>query len=180
MLKYRNTEKKGNPPVRIRPYIPGKDYEALARWIDNEKAHALWCANLLPCPLTPESFHDFLTASSMTWTDSAFVATENSGEVRGFFCYGVNLKDNTGFLKFVIVDSSRRGMGYGTEMLRLALRYAFEITGVKAVLLNVFDENTAAKQCYKKAGFVERRTDRNVFAYGDELWSRCNMIVSGR
>ena len=63
-------------------------------------------------------------------------------------------------------------------MLNLALQYAFQITGAKAVQLNVFSENVLAKQCYEKVSFVERKIDKDVFAYKDELWSRCNMIVS--
>ena len=114
----------------------------------------------------------------MEWTESAYIATENSGQAVGFFCYSINTEDNIGFLKFVIVDKTKRGKGYGKEMLNLALRYAFQITGAKAVQLNVFNENKVAKQCYEKVGFVERNIDKNVFEYKDELWDRCNMIVS--
>lgn len=164
--------------MRIRPYIPGKDYEYVSKWIDDERTHAFWCANLLPCPMTPKSFHDLLEKNAMYWTDSAYVATENKGQTVGFFCYSVNTTDNVVFLKFIIVDKTKRGKGYGKEMLNLALQYAFQITGAKAVQLNVFSENIVAKQCYEKVGFVERNVDKDVFAYKDELWSRCNMIAS--
>ena len=33
--------------MRIRPYIPNKDYEYVSKWIDDERTHAFWCANLL-------------------------------------------------------------------------------------------------------------------------------------
>ena len=164
--------------MRIRPYIPNRDYEYIARWIDNEKTHAFWCANRLPYPVTPESFHDFLEKNSMDWTESAYAATEDNGQIVGFFCYSVNIENDIGFLKFIIIDKTKRGQGYGKEMLNLALQYAFQITNAKAVQLNVFNENAAAKQCYEKVGFVERNVDENTFAFQDELWSRCNMIVS--
>jgi RimJ/RimL family protein N-acetyltransferase len=76
-----------------------------------------------------------------------------------------------------MIDKAKRGKGYGKEMLNLALQYAFQITGAKAVQLNVFSENTLAKQCYEKVGFIERNIDKDVFSYQNELWSRCNMIV---
>ena len=164
--------------MRIRPYIPNKDFEYIAKWIDNERTHAFWSANRFPYPITPESFHDFLEKISTEWTDSAYVATENNGQVVGFFCYSVNTENNIGFLKFVIVDKEKRGNGYGKEMLNLAVQYAFQITGAAAVQLNVFNENIAAKQCYEKVGFVERNIDKDVFSYKDELWSRCNMIIT--
>lgn len=163
--------------MRIRPYIESKDYEYLEKWIDNERIHALWCANLIPYPITKESFRSVLEKNAVDWTGSAYVATENSGEIMGFFCYSVNTDDNSGFLMFVIMDSKVRGKGRGKEMLRLALQYAFDITGVDSVQINVFDENVAAKRCYEKVGFVERHVEKNVFPYKNELWSRCNMVV---
>lgn len=164
--------------MRIRPYIPDKDFEYVSKWIDNERTHAFWCANRLPYPITQQFFHDFLEKNAIDWTDSAYVATENSGQLIGFFCYSINTEDNIGFLKFVIVDKTKRGNGFGKEMLNLALQYAFQITGAKAVQLNVFNENSLAKQCYEKVGFVARNMDKNVFPFKDELWSRCNMIIS--
>lgn len=115
--------------------------------------------------------------NALDWTDSAYAATENNGQAVGFFCYSVNTADNIGFLKFIVVDKTKRGKGYGKEMLNLALQYAFQITGAKAVQLNVFNENTLAKQCYEKAGFVERNIAKDAFSYKDELWSRSNMIA---
>lgn len=163
--------------MRIRPYIPDKDYELLSTWTVDERTHAFWSANRFPYPMTPKSFHTFLAKAAADQTDSAYVATENNGQPMGFFCYSVNLENNVGFLKFVIVDSQKRGSGYGKEMLRLALQYAFQITGAEAVQLNVFTENTAAKKCYESVGFVEKTVYKNVFAYQDELWSSCNMVV---
>lgn len=121
--------------------------------VDDERTHAFWCANLLPYPITRKSFHDFLEKNAIDWTDNAYIATENNGQAAGFFCYSVNTENNTGFLKFVIIDKTKRGKGYGKEMLDLALQYAFQITGAAAVQLNVFNENALAKQCYEKAGF---------------------------
>ncbi len=164
--------------MRIRPYIQNKDYEFLAKWIDNERTHAFWCANLLPYPITQESLHDFLERSSINWTDSAYVATESSGQPVGFFCYSLNPENNTGFLKFIIVDQSKRGKGYGKEMLNLALQYAFYITGAETVQLNVFNENVPAKQCYQKVGFIKHHMEPNALVYKNELWSRCNMRIS--
>lgn len=96
---------------------------------------------------------------STDWSDSAYIATENSGQPVGFFCYSVNTEDNVSFLKFVVIDSIKRGMGYGKAMLKLALKYAFQITGARAVQLNVFKENTLAKHCYESIGFVEKNIE---------------------
>ena len=56
---------------------------------------------------------------------------------------------------FVIVDDSRRGMGYGKQMLGLALGFAFDILKVKKVTLGVLENNPGAYHCYKAAGFQD-------------------------
>ena len=71
---------------------------------------------------------------------------------------------------FVIVDDTKRGKGYGREMIKLALKYAFDLFRAERVTLGVFDNNPSAYRCYKAAGFQEY-SERNVFLLG-ENW-RC-------
>lgn len=163
--------------LKIRPYIRDHDYESLEKWIDSEKVHALWCANLIPYPMTKSSFHHLLDQGERDWKDSAYVATEDDGTMTGFFCCCVDGQTNTGFLKFVIVDPQKRGHGFGQTMLRMALHDIFYAQGAESVQLNVFAENAPAKHCYEKAGFAERSVEQNVFPYQGALWSRCNMIA---
>ena len=40
-------------------------------------------------------------------------------------------------LGFVIVDDTKRGMGYGKEMISLSLKYAFEILKVDKVTIGM-------------------------------------------
>ncbi len=54
------------------------------------------------------------------------------------------------------VDDTRRGKGYGTEMLQIGLQYAFDILGADRVTIGVFENNESAHQCYLKVGFVDK------------------------
>ena len=63
-------------------------------------------------------------------------------------------------------------------MIKLAVKYAFEIAKADAVQLNVFPENRGAKKCYEKVGFRERALTENAFRFKDELWGRCNMVIT--
>ena len=164
--------------MRLRPYIPSKDFQYIAGWIDNERDHALWCANNFPYPVTAQAFHTFLKKTMEQWMACPFVVTDDGGNRIGFFRYALNTESSEGFLASVIVDNKLRGKGYGREMIQLALQYAFEITGAELVQLNVFSENTEAKRCYERVGFAERYVEKDVFTYKDELWSRCNMTIS--
>lgn len=163
--------------MRIRPYIESKDFDEITKWITEERAHALWCANLIHFPIEKDNFVKVMQEAAERFGDSPYVATSDDGELIGFFCYSVNLANNEGMLKFVMNNPQYRGKGYGKEMLRLAVKYAFEITNAQAVQLNVFPENEIAKKCYEAVGFTERKTDLNAFAYKDESWGRCNMVI---
>lgn len=164
--------------MRIRHYIESKDFKHIKTWIHNERELALWCANCFPYPINIESFHAFLEKAAEEWKASAFVAVDDSENVIGFFCYSINRENEEGFLSLIIVDSSLRGKGFGKQVVQLALRYAFEMTGAKIVQLNVFTENINAKHCYESVGFVNRDNTKNAFTYNDEMWSRCNMVIT--
>ena len=164
--------------MRLRPYLPDRDFDEIRGWITEERLHAMWCANLIPYPMEKDSFAEKMREIADRFGDSPYVATSDKGELIGFFCYHANLETNEGMLKFVMNNPEFRGKGYGREMLQLANKYAFEITGVEAVQLNVFPENERARKCYESVGFTERKTDRNAFTYKEESWGRCNMIIS--
>ena len=163
--------------MRIRPY-QNKDFNTISPWITEERSHALWCANLIPYPLEKKGFDDLLQEAEERFGDSPFVATTDDGQLVGFFCFSVNLNTNEGMLKFVVVDNAIGNKGYGCEMIKLAVKYAFEIAKADAVQLNVFPENPSAKKCYEKVGFKERTLTENAFRFKDELWGRCNMVIT--
>ena len=163
--------------MRLRPFNLEKDFDAIKDWIKDERTHAFWCAGHTNFPLEKEDFATLLKEIAEMFGDAPFVATNDAGEVEGFFCYGLNYETNEGMLKFVMVDGSKRGQGLGKEMIKLAVKYAFEITKAGAVQLNVFPENPMAKKCYESIGFVERNLTPAAFKYKDEAWGRCNMVI---
>lgn len=163
--------------MRLRPYIPSKDYEYIQNWVNDERVHALWCANLIPYPMTSNKLQDVLDKDAQDWGGCAYVATEDDGKLVGFFVLAVNVSNNSGFLKFVIINNELRGKGYGTQMIKLMLRYAFDIAGVSSVQLNVFDANNSAKKCYLNAGFIEDSIATNVYTFMNESWGRCHMVA---
>ena len=57
-------------------------------------------------------------------------------------------------LRVGLFDRRFWGDGYGTEALRLLLRYAFEEVGLHRVGLVVLEDNARAIRAYEKCGFV--------------------------
>lgn len=161
--------------MRLRPYIPSRDFDIVRGWVTDRREHALWCADRFCYPLERENFDSVLAAHSERFTDCAFVATEDNGRPLGFFCYSVNTATNEGMLKFVVNDPLKRGRGVGKEMISLALRYAFDFTKAEMVKLYVFGGNIPAQKCYESVGFTEEGTDSVAFMFGEEPWYRCLM-----
>ncbi len=68
------------------------------------------------------------------------------------------------------------GKGYGTDAMRVVLRYAFTELNLHRVSLTVFEYNPRAIRSYEKAGFtLEGREREAVFRSG----KRTDMIYMG-
>jgi RimJ/RimL family protein N-acetyltransferase len=88
----------------------------------------------------------------------------------------------------MIGEVSRQNRGYGTEAVRLLVRYGFEILNLNRIGLSVFANNLRAIRTYQKAGFVHegclrqarfhggRYEDEYRFAILREEWSDWTMV----
>ncbi len=59
------------------------------------------------------------------------------------------------FLGVFIGDEENRNKGYGTEAIRLTLRYGFKTLNLNNIMLSVHADNLSGIACYKKVGFKE-------------------------
>ena len=166
--------------MRLRPYIPEKDFDEIRNWDNDPRTHALWCAGRFEYPLRRENFDKVLNDILIREGDSPFVAVEDDNKPAGFFCYSLHPETNEGLLKFVMVDPAVRGKGIGKAMLKLALEYAFGITKADAVHLRVFTENTRAVRCYERIGFTTESTEPDAFSFQEESWGRSSMAIRNR
>lgn len=147
--------------IRLRPFTDS-DEEKILSWCRDEETFFRWTAGKLgPWPLTPEQFRQ--TAELMRFT-----ALDDT-QACGFFT-ARNPKDTPDELRFgfVIVDPAKRGKGIGKEMLRLGLRYAFDVYRAERVTLGVFEENDPARYCYRAAGFSETGVRESYVMRGAE------------
>ena len=82
---------------------------------------------------------------------------------------------------FVIVDSKKRGQGYGKNMLKLGLKYAKEIFGANKVSLGVFENNESAYYCYKAIGFEDVSQDEiEKYTVMGEEWNCLELEINPR
>lgn len=69
-----------------------------------------------------------------------------------------------------IGEASARGKGYGTEVTRLMLEYAFTARSLRSVLLDAAEYNPAGLRAYAKAGFREIGRRREADVMGGKRW----------
>ena len=74
---------------------------------------------------------------------------------------------------FIIVDDTKRGMGYGRRLLQLAIDHACNQMGVKTITLGVFADNPSALKCYQSVGF--KITGEDSYMIDGEKWKGYEM-----
>jgi RimJ/RimL family protein N-acetyltransferase len=82
----------------------------------------------------------------------------------------IDWRNGTAEYVLFIGEADCRGKGYGTEVTRLMLDYAFTTLGLHNVMLRVYEYNRAGYRAYRKAGFRECGRRRQCKRLGDRLW----------
>lgn len=165
--------------LRLRPY-KACDAQSITKWLKDEFAFRQWSADRYDkYPIAPEDmnlYYDRDKNNENMWGMTAFDDTGVVGHFTMRFPAGSYEEIRLGF---VIVDSEKRGKGYGKEMLLLAIQYAFECVRVNKVSLGVFENNAAAIRCYKACGFqeVEQENTESYFCMG-ETWNCIEMELT--
>lgn len=163
--------------MRLRPY-KACDAQAITKWFKNEYAFRQWSADRYEkFPISAEDmnlYYDRDKDNENIWGMTAF---DNCGII-GHFTMRFPDEHNHDEIRlgFVIVDDTKRGKGYGKEMLSLAIQYAFDFIKVKKISLGVFENNKIAIECYKSCGFqtVELQEVESYYCMG-EVWKCMEM-----
>lgn len=82
----------------------------------------------------------------------------------------IDWRNGTAEYVLFIGETDCRGKGYGTEVTRLMLDYAFTTLGLHNVMLRVYEYNRAGHRAYLKAGFRECGRRRQCKRLGGKLW----------
>lgn len=141
--------------LRLRPY-KRCDAKYIVGWAKDEYAFRQWTADRYDkYPINADDMnahYDTLAESDAFFQMTAF---DETGVVGHLIMRFTDEKQEVLRLGFVIVDDEKRGLGYGKEMLRLSIEYAFQILKVRKITIGVFENNEPAYYCYKVVGFKD-------------------------
>jgi RimJ/RimL family protein N-acetyltransferase len=89
----------------------------------------------------------------------------------------INRGSREAFVGLGIGERDFWGKGYGTDAMRLLLRYAFLELGLRRVTLNVFEYNQRAIRSYEKAGFRLEGRQRQYIQREGHRWDLLYMGI---
>ena len=163
--------------LRLRPFR-SIDAKEIVSWVNNPIEFYMWSAGLLgEYPTTEKRLLEAVSARNDNPGYFPLVFFDEGGLV-GFLTIRTPGVDNKKIaLGYVIVNSKKRNKGYGKQMLKLALKFAFEVYGANEVSLDVFDSNIQAYNCYKSIGFKETGK-KEIIKIGEYSWNYINMMIN--
>ena len=152
------------------------NYSSLISWIDTAETLMQFAGPSFSFPLTKEQLEKNLNDKNRF----AFQAIELATQM--MIGYGeIYVTEKSAHLgRIIIGEEKNRGKGYGSIIVNYLLNYAFKTLNQSKVELNVFEWNTIAINCYKKAGFIfnpQKNSERKV---NGEKWLALNMILERR
>ena len=155
--------------MTLRPFSIN-DASTILSWCKDKHAFRLWSADRYKdFPAKPEDMIEQYEGENM-YPLTAVMGDAIVGHI--FLRYPTEDRTLVRF-GFVIVDDSKRGKGYGKQMLRLAIDYAQQELGVQKITLGVFCDNLSAVECYKSVGF--RITGADAYQIDGEEWKGFEM-----
>ncbi len=168
--------------LRLRTY-KADDAATILSWCRDELTFRKWTSDRYDTfPITAEDmnrkYYDCNGDCEQADNFYPMTAFDENGLAGHFILRYTDERKSVLRIGFVIVDDAKRGMGYGSEMIRLALRYAFDIFRADRVTIGVFENNLPAYRCYKAAGFSDVQTEQDAFCeVCGEVWKVLEMAI---
>lgn len=146
--------------VKLREYRKEDVPQALAYMNDPEVKRLLTPGIPFLYTLEDEQkWYDGLTALKDTY-NFAIETLEDQRYIGGCGINSVDWKNSLVVVGIFIGDKDYWGKGYGTDAMRVLVKFIFEQMNIRKIKLNVYAFNERAIKSYEKCGFVKEGTLR--------------------
>lgn len=157
--------------VRLTAIQPEADAEAIARWSLDSEYDRLGDSGSVR-PLRAKFIREDIEKAEIRNDVYGFsIHILSDDRLIGFiFLDGIEWSHGTGWVGIGIGERDCWGKGYGTDAMRVLLRFAFEELNLYRVNLDVFEYNPRAIRSYEKVGFVHEGRQRGLLHRDKRRW----------
>lgn len=141
--------------VRLRG-IERSDIDAIMKWIVDEEVTNFLGGEMLLGPMSRLAEERFIEHASEVQPNSRLFVIETLTDRRylgSTDLHAINWVNRSAEVGIVIGDKPSWGKGYGTDAMRVLLRFAFDKLNLNRVSLRVFEYNPRGIASYEKCGF---------------------------
>ena len=162
--------------VRLCAIVKEKDAELMAVW--NRDSDYIRLLDIGPAYLYPtKQIQDWLDENNENQSEFMIETIAENKRIGFVGLDEFNWAAGTAWVGIGIGDPDYRGKGYGTEAMKLILKYAFNELNLHRVNLGVFEFNERAIKSYKKCGYKYEGTERELIFKDDKRWDVLNMGI---
>ena len=136
--------------------IQRRDDEAIEKYITwmNDEEILQWIGrNTSECHLQDEL--EWINRTLKNEDHPFNIVEKSTGELIGNCDITVEKHSRNAVLGICIGEPSARNKGYGTEVIKMLIKYGFEEIGLHNITLELNGDNHRAHRCYEKAGFKD-------------------------
>jgi RimJ/RimL family protein N-acetyltransferase len=157
--------------VRLAAPDPERDAEVESQWTHDPEYLRLLEADPVR-PLSPGQIKKRYEKAEKEKNQFIFaIRTRADDRLVGFVkLFGIEWNNATGMLTMGIGLPEDRGRGYGSDALRLILRYAFGELNLHRLGVNTFEYNAGAVRFLERAGFVIEVRRRQAIHRDGRRW----------
>jgi len=140
------------------------DVDTLTAWFNKDFEMMKWLGIHPVYPMTHKDEKDWieLTRSEADSYIFAMRSLEDDALVGTCALFGVDWRSSNAELGIVVGDANRRSKGYGSDAMRVLLRFGFMELNLHRIYLQVQHENTRGIRAYEKVGFVHEGAQRQM------------------
>jgi len=150
------------------------DGKLLKLWLSNKKVN--YFLEMGFRPFRDKEVRAFQKRAMNSENDIIFtiLKKENRKVIGSCGLYDIDFISKRGQLNIIIGDDQSHNDGYGTDTVKILIKYGFERLGLNSIQLGVNAENIKGLKAYKKAGF-KKEGQRRQYIYTNNKFN--DMIV---
>ncbi len=160
--------------VRLEPAEPELADELIAKWNSDSEFSRLFDSDP-PRLRTPKQMREWLEKNISKYNFWVIRKLEDDQPLGTFDMSAFDWAARHAWVGIGIGERDYWGKGYGSDAMRIVIRYAFREMNLNRINLTVFEYNTRAIRSYEKLGFKIEGSERQWLNREGRRWDMLHM-----